>query len=73
MPVNMELVFTGVGLIISICGVGWTIATRIGKVENTLGHIKALLYHHAANIEKIEKDLRDLKKDFHNHELNRHS
>ena len=73
MPINIELVFTGIGLIISVCGVGWTIATRIGKVETTLEHIRALLHHHAVNIEKIEKDLHELKKDFHNHELTKHS
>lgn len=56
-----ELVIGMIGLLFSVLGTTWFLASKIGKIQGALD----LLGVKVARIEKLEVDIEQLEKDFH--------
>lgn len=66
--INIELIATGLGLIITLIGIGVKFANYLHDIKLSVARIEAVLTATSARIDRIEMEVKDIDRRLHEHE-----
>ena len=62
---QLELISTGIGIIVTLIGLGWKFGTYLGEIKTSVVRIETLLQMTSARIDRIEIEVDEIKKELH--------
>lgn len=60
---DLELISIGLGIIVTLVGLGWKIGVYLGDIKTSVARIEALLAAQSARMDRIEADVQRIEAD----------
>ena len=60
---DLNLISVGIGIIITLVGLGWKIGIYLGDIKTSVARIEALLAAQSARMDRIEADVQRIEAD----------
>lgn len=63
MNIDIEFVSVGLGVILTLIGVGWRLSTYMNEIRMSVKVIETILATQSARLDKLEVEVNDIKKE----------
>lgn len=61
--IDIEFVSVGLGVILTLIGVGWRLSTYMNEIRMSVKVIETILATQSARLDKLEVEVNDIKKE----------